>query len=63
MGGFLTVDACPFIPQDKANLSHGPTKLDRQPTICHGLEGESLLGHRVAQIKFDPFLDLLRFSM
>ncbi len=38
MGGFLTVDTCPFIPQDKANLSHGPTKLDRQPTICHGLE-------------------------
>ena len=26
-------------------------------------KGESLVGHRVAQIKFDPFLDLLSFSM
>ena len=38
-----------------------PTKLDRQPPMVW--KGESLVGNCVAQIKFDPFLDLLSFSM
>ncbi len=36
MGGFLIVDTCPFIPQDKANLLiHGPTqlKIDNQQSV------------------------------
>ena len=47
------VDECPFIPQEKANLSHGLTKLmihNQQSVMVW--KGEILLGHCVAQMKF-----------
>ena len=53
------MDTCSFIPQDKANLSHGPTKLmlHNQQSVMVG-KGEGLVGHCVAQIKFEPFFGL-----
>ena len=41
---------------------HSKGTIDNQQYVMVS-KGESLVGHRVAQIKFDPFLDLLNFSL
>ena len=61
MGGFLTIDTCPFIPQDKTYFSYGPgqLKIDNQQSV---VVWKSLVSRYFMKINFGHFFGLLCFN-